>query len=94
MSSRFFFCHNNTIAAAAAANNVYAWYPTMQLIDDGSTEDGVLASKASVSKPVFSYKIQNFNFFSGTCMRLKSRRNKKRIATAVCKWRDESNESN
>lgn len=50
MSSRFFFCHNNTIAAAAAANNVYAWYPTMQLIDDGSTEDGVLASKASVSK--------------------------------------------
>ena len=26
--------------------------------------------------------------------RLKSRRNKKRIATAVCKWRDESNEPN
>ena len=67
MSSRF-FCHNNTIAAAAAANNVYAWYPTMQLIDDGSTEDGVLASKASVSEfyghnlsrtmKLFSYSIR------------------------------------
>ena len=26
--------------------------------------------------------------------RLKSRQNKKRIATAICKWRDESNEPN
>jgi len=26
--------------------------------------------------------------------RLKSRRNKKHIATVVCKWRDESNEPN
>ena len=34
------------------------------------------------------------NFFPAPAWRLKSRRNKKRIATAVCKWRDESNEPN
>ena len=33
-------------------------------------------------------------FFPALAWRLKSRRNKKRIATAVCKWRDESNEPN
>ena len=32
--------------------------------------------------------------FPAPAWRLKSRRNKKRIATAVCKWRDESNEPN
>ena len=34
------------------------------------------------------------NFFPALAWRFKSRRNKKRIATAVCKWRDESNEPN
>ena len=33
-------------------------------------------------------------FFPAPALRLKSRRNKKRIATAVYKWRDESNEPN
>jgi len=33
-------------------------------------------------------------FFPASAWRLKSRRNKKRIATAVCKWWDESNEPN
>ena len=33
-------------------------------------------------------------FFPAPAWRLKSRRNKKHIATAVCKWRDESNEPN
>ena len=31
---------------------------------------------------------------SAPAWRLKSRRNKKRIATVICKWRDESNEPN
>ena len=33
-------------------------------------------------------------FFPASAWRLKSRRNKKYIVTAVCKWRDESNEPN
>ena len=33
-------------------------------------------------------------FFPPPAWRLKSRRNKKRIATAVCKWQDESNKPN
>ena len=33
-------------------------------------------------------------FFPASAWRLKSRRNKKHIATVVCKWRDESNEPN
>ena len=33
-------------------------------------------------------------FFPSLAWRLKSRLNKKRIATVVCKWRDESNEPN
>ena len=41
---------------------------------------------------VFNSKNKKSKFFSGT--RLKSRRNKKRIATAACKSRDESNEPN
>ena len=41
---------------------------------------------------VTKFKIQIF--FPAPAWRLKSRRNKKRIATAVCKWRDESNEPN
>ena len=32
--------------------------------------------------------------FPALAWRLKSRRNKKRIATAACKWRDKSNEPN
>ena len=41
-----------------------------------------------LQKPKFQKK------FPAPAWRLKSRRNKKRIATAVCKWRDESNEPN
>ena len=45
------------------------------------------------ARPVFSSKISKFQKKnSALAWRLKSRRNKKRIATAVCKWRDESNE--
>ena len=47
--------------------------------------------KFGETKPVFSSKIQNSNFFSASTWRFKSRRNKKHIATAVCKWQDESN---
>ena len=32
--------------------------------------------------------------FPAPAWRLKSKQNKKRIATAICKWRDESNEPN
>ena len=42
-------------------------------------------------------QLQNFKFqffFPALVWRFKSRRNKKRIATVVCKWRDESNEPN
>ena len=45
-----------------------------------------------VNKPVFGCKLPNSKFFFlAPAWRLKSRRNKKRIATAVYKWRDESN---
>ena len=33
-------------------------------------------------------------FFPAPAWRLKARQNKKCIATAICKWRDESNEPN
>ena len=45
-------------------------------------------SRVWLQKPKFQKKIPT------PAWRLKSRRNKKRIATAVCKWRDESNEPN
>ena len=46
-------------------------------------------------KPVFRCKIPNFYFFRHLhAWRFKSRRNKKRIVTATCKSRDESNEPN
>ena len=41
-----------------------------------------------MKKPKFQKK------FPASAWRLKSRRNKKRIATAACKSRDESNEPN
>ena len=44
--------------------------------------------------PVFGCKTKISNFFLAPTWRFKSRRNKKRIATAACKSRDESNESN
>ena len=45
-------------------------------------------ARVQMQKPKFQKKIP------APAWRLKSRRNKKRIATAVCKWRDESNEPN
>ena len=45
-------------------------------------------------RPCLVPKIKIPNFFPTSTWRLKSRQNKKRIATAVCKWRDESNEPN
>ena len=42
--------------------------------------------------PCLVPKIKIPNFFSAPAWRLKSRRNKKRIAIAACKSRDESNE--
>ena len=50
-------------------------------------------SKRELARVQFhNSKFQKKN--STPAWRLKSRRNKKRIATAVCKWRDESNEPN
>ena len=45
-------------------------------------------ARVQFQKPKFQKK------FPAPAWRLKSRRKKKRIATAVCKWRDESNEPN
>ena len=44
------------------------------------------------TQAVFSFKFQKN--FPALAWRFKSRQNKKRIATAICKWRDESNEPN
>ena len=44
--------------------------------------------------PCLVPKIKIPIFFPAPTWRLKSRRNKNRIATAACKWRDESNETN
>ena len=54
-------------------------------------------NKADESKamPVFSYKIQNFKKkFRHLYGDLNLDKIKKHIVTAVCKWRDESNEPN
>ena len=52
------------------------------------------SSHAHQSSPCLDAKFQILNFFSAAAWRLKSRKNKKRIATAACKSRDESNEPN
>ena len=83
-------------APASAALSVEKWQ--QQSRQRATHGDGGYNSRISSSGSEMKWacldakiKISKKNF--GTC-RLKSRRNKKRIATAVCKWRDESNEPN
>jgi len=56
------------------------------------------SDRGSIRTPLLSpclvAKYQIPNFFPAPAWKLKFRRNKKRIATAICKWRDESNEPN
>ena len=54
----------------------------------------VLSPPAPRLAPCLVAKTKIPIFFSAPAWRFKSKRNKKRIATAVCKWRDESNKPN
>ena len=56
--------------------------------------DGIKKQEMRILGPCLVPKIKIPIFFPTPAWRLKSRRNKKRIATIVCKWRDESNEPN
>ena len=65
----------------------------------GAAENGGgwsgMEAQHSRMQAVFGYEIQNSKKKnSASVWRLKSKRNKKCIATAVCKWRDKSNELN
>ena len=60
----------------------------MRIVDGIKKQEMRILGRVWFPKPKFQI------FFPTPAWRLKSRRNKKRIATIVCKWRDEYNEPN
>ena len=68
---------------------------TIQVVIDSNNMRSIIRALLDEIKNAFlDAKIKISIFFPAPAWRLKSRRNEKRIATAVCKWRDESNEPN
>ena len=87
---------NNTVYYSVRCDLFYQIFADLNTADEifiaGVTTPREPPAVLKKPKAVFGFQIPNF--FPALVWRLKSRRNKKRIATAVCKWRDESNEPN